>query len=139
MYSQKLLQTNLAHSLFQKFLLYFDIFTWSPTLNLKSSLLFSLSKSTYVLDFITTDFVLTVLWYAILCFLILKYITYKFCSAITDFSSLIHFYMYSMYVFLFLYINTFLYQFFLPWLHWSIGKFTGFIYSWFVSFATWLI
>ena len=44
---------------FAKIFWCFDIFTWSPTLNIGSSLFFYLLKSKYMLEFTPTGFVLT--------------------------------------------------------------------------------
>ena len=46
--------------------LYLDIITISPILNVGSLSLISLLESIYVLDFTSTGFILTVLWYVLL-------------------------------------------------------------------------
>ena len=54
------------HVIICRSVLYFHILTWSPPLNLTSSFWFFWSKSVYVLDFISTGFILFVLWYLFL-------------------------------------------------------------------------
>ena len=60
--SSDLFQTQL----FGKVFLYFDILTWSSTLNLGSFSLFFLSKSMHVLDVTQTGFTLIMVWYVFL-------------------------------------------------------------------------
>ena len=51
---------------------YFDILTIATILNLGSLLLIFLLEWTYVFDFISTGFILTVLWYVLLYLLIIS-------------------------------------------------------------------
>ena len=64
---------------FVKMFLYFDILTWSPNSNIRSLLSFCSSKTIYVLDFISTDFFLVVLWYVLFCYIHeLYYLIYQY-------------------------------------------------------------
>ena len=94
--------------LFAKIFLYFDILTGSRTSNLGSSILFSLLKSIYVLNFTSAGLILIVLSYVLLyllhasaklsnyTFFDTEVVIYKFCSlqvlinlsAMTNFPSL---------------------------------------------------
>ena len=116
--------------IFYKMFLYFDILTWSWTLNLGFSLSFYLLKLIYVLEFTSACFILTILWYVLLyLFSILSNLSiYTFFEievkdSDKSFSN-------NRITFIMCSIHSFI-TILQPWFHWSIVEFAAFIYPYF--------